>query len=126
MSEVKYIGEQPDPARFFIGVEMDRPRVLAFDSAATFLIFHKYGEHFLFELYEHADEKALRLRSHDAFVFFLWAGLQRDAKAARETLTLEQVADQIVPTNISELANKLLVALSATRRPKSEAAPKNA
>jgi hypothetical protein len=130
-------GIQPDAARFFIPVELDRTRVLAFDSAATFLIFQKFGENFIHELYE-ADPNApapvkgrgqkLRLRSREAFEFFLWAGLQRDAKAAGEILTLEAVADQIVPTTINDLFSALLVALAATRRPvnKAQATPKNA
>jgi hypothetical protein len=122
-----YIGEKPDMARRFVGIEMDRPRVLAFDSAATFLIYQRYGAQFFLELFEpdpnapepgQEERRAMRLRSHDAFVFFLWAGLQRDAKAAGESLTLDQVADQIVPTSIGDLAQSLLVALSATRRAK--------
>jgi hypothetical protein len=125
-TEMQRTGIHPDAARFFIPVELDRPRVLAFDSAATFLTFQRFGENFIHELYE-ADPNApapakgqpqrLRLRSHDAFVFFLWAGLQRDARSAGETLTLEAVADQIVPTTINDLFSALLVALAATRRP---------
>lgn len=131
----KYIGEQPDAARFFVPVEMDRPRVLAFDSAATFLIFQRYGENFFYELYESdpsapepekGKRRPIRLRSHDALVFFLWAALQRDAKAAGEQLTQEHVAEQIVPTTIGDLAQSLFVALAATRRPASKATPKNA
>lgn len=120
-----YIGIQPDAARFFVPVEMDRPRVLAFDSRAAFMIHRRFGASFFFELYERDPEKPgmFVLRSHDVFVYFLWAGLQRDARAAGEELTIEHVEDQIVPTEIDALAQSLLVALAATRR---AAAPKNA
>jgi len=53
--------------------------------------------------------------------FFLWAGLQRDADAAGEILRLEDVAALILPQTISDLAQALLIALSAThRRPEKE------
>jgi len=121
-------GIQPDAPRFFVPVQMDRTRVLAFDSAATFLLYQRFGDNFLFELYEQEPGNAagkLRLRSRDAFVFFLWAGLQRDAKAAGEYLSIADVEDQIVPMSISDLAAALSLALAATRRPRSSE-PKNA
>jgi len=132
--ESKFIGEQPDLARFFIPVELDRPRVLAFDSRATFLVHQKYGNRFLLELYERDPDApepekgkphTLRLRSHDTLVFFLWAALQRDARCAQEVLSLEQAADLIAPDTIGELAGSLALALAATRRPH-KAEPKNA
>jgi hypothetical protein len=112
-------GLAPDPQRFLIPVELDRVRVLAFDNRATFRIYQRYGAAFWLELFEHdpADElgSRLRLKSQDAFEFFLWVGLQRDADEAGETLTLEQVQEFILPTTINDLAAALLVALSATR-----------
>jgi hypothetical protein len=131
-------GIPPDPQRFFIPVELDRRRVLAFDNKATFVVYQKYGAGFWRELYEadpnapEPEEKgkgrAFRIRSLDALEFFLWAGLQRDAEAAGEVLTLEDVAAMILPTTIADLAGALLVALAATqRRPAKKAdTPKNA
>jgi hypothetical protein len=117
-NETRRAGIAPDVQRFFIPVELDRTRVLAFDSAATFLIYQKYGAKFFWELYERDPEnpKVLRLRSHEAVEFFLWAGLQRDAKAAGEMLTLEDVSAMILPTTIDDVVASLLIALSATQR----------
>src|SRR5579871_218920 len=116
-----YPGIAPDPARCFIPVELDRLRVLAFDNEATFLVFHKYGDDFFHALYEpdpnapkpaKGEPTKFRIHSREVFEYFLWAALQRDARAAGESLTLEDVAEQILPTTISTLAIALLVALS--------------
>lgn len=117
MSEQK-IGIAADLQRFYIPVELDRRRVLAFDNRATFLVHQRFGDSFLRELYESNPnkEKSLRLKSQEVFEFFLWAGLQLDADAAGEVLTLEDVAALIAPDTISDAAQALMVALSATRK----------
>lgn len=117
-------GLQPDPARFFIPVTLDRERVLCFDNTASFLIYQRYGGGFWRALFEpdpddsdkSAKNRRLRLHSQEAFEWFLWVGLQRDAQDAGETLTLDQVRAEILPTTIDDLATALLVALSATRQ----------
>jgi len=111
-------GIPADPQRFFIPVDLDRRRVLAFDNRASFLIYQRYGAGFWQKLYEPDPHKpkSFRLRSHEAFEFFLWAGLLRDADAAGEVITQEQVAALIYPTSIGELAQALLVALAATHK----------
>jgi hypothetical protein len=107
-----------DIQRYFIPVELDRRRVLAFDNRATFLVFQRFGADFWRALYEPdpGNPKSFRVRSREAFEFFLWAAFLRDADAAGETLTLEDVAAFVLPDTIAELAEGLLVALSATRR----------
>lgn len=112
------VGIPADVQRFFIPVELDRQRVLVFDNRASFLVYQRYGATFFRELYEPDphNPKSFRLRSHEAFEFFLWVGLLRDADAAGEVLTQEFVASLILPDTIEDLAQALLIALSATRR----------
>ena len=127
-------GLQPDPQRFFIPVELDRVRVLCFDSRSTFRIYQRYGAGFWRELFESDPNvepdkdgiRPVRLRSQEAFEFFLWAGLQRDAEDAGEILTIEQIQEHILPTTIGDLFNALLVALAATRKPIDKAKRGNA
>lgn len=127
-------GLVPNPARFMIPVEMDRERVLFFDHLATFRIYQRYGAAFWRQLYEHdpQDEalepkmRRIRIRSLEAFEFFLWAGLQRDAEEAGEELTIDQVREHILPMTIDALASAVLVALAATRRRPDKAARGNA
>lgn len=115
-----------DPQRFLIPVELDRTRVLCFDHRAAFLLYQRYGDNWWRELYEpdpndtnpEREQQRLRLRSPEAFEFFLLVGLQRDGEAAGDEITIEQLREYIVPTNISALANGLLIALAATRKPK--------
>lgn len=117
MSEQR-TGIPADLQRFYIPIELDRRRVLAFDNRATFLVYQRYGAAFLRELYE-ADpnqEKSLRLKSQEAFEFFLWAGLLLDADTAGEVLMPEDVANLIAPDTMSDAAQALMVALSATRK----------
>ena len=120
-------GLSPNPARFHIPIELDRERVLCFDHIATFRIYQRYGSNFWRELFE-ADPSApgaIRLRSYEALEFFLWAGLQCDAEAAGEELTVEHVRPCIVPESIAEIVSALLMALSATRAPAKKDPPKN-
>jgi hypothetical protein len=117
MSE-QQTGIPADIQRFFIPVELDRRRVLAFDNRATFLVFQRYGAGFWRELYEPDPHKpnAFRIKSLEALEFFLWAALLRDADTAGETISLEDVAALILPDTIVDLSQALLVALSATRK----------
>jgi hypothetical protein len=118
-------GLDADPQRFLIPVELDRTRILSFDNRAAFRIYQRYGAAFWRELFEsdpnaEPDKKGIRpvrLRSQEAFEFFLWVGLQRDADEAGETLTVEQIQEHILPTTIGDLFNALLVTLAATRKP---------
>jgi hypothetical protein len=117
-------GLAPDPARFFVPIQLDRERVLCFDNTASFLIYQRFGANFWRELFESdpadaakpAKNRRLRLRSQETFEWFVYVGLQRDAAEAEETLTLGQVRAAIFPTTIGEIATALLVALSATRQ----------
>lgn len=127
-------GLAPDPGRFFIPVELDRERVLCFDNTAAFRIYQRYGGGFWRELFEYDPDdtnpdkkkRRLRLRSQEAFEFFLWVGLQRDAEVAGETLSLEQVREMVYPWCIADLVGALVVALTATRTRPEKAAPGNA
>lgn len=116
--EHHYKGLQPNPARFMVPIEIDRPRVLFFDHLAAFRIYQRYGSAFWRELFEidPAKPKEVRVRSWEALEFFLWAGLQRDAEAAGEELTVETIQQNIVPDNIDTVIACLLIALSATRK----------
>jgi hypothetical protein len=118
-------GLPSDPQRFLIPIELDRTRILSFDHRATFLIYQRYGAGFWRELFETDPNavpdakgvRSIRLRSLETFEFFLWAGLQRDADEAREKLTIEQIAEHILPGTIDGLVSALLLALAATRKP---------
>lgn len=127
-------GIPADVQRFFIPVELDRARVLAFDHKATFLVYQKYGANFWRELYErdpnapepeHSKSHAYRIRSVGALEYFLWAGLQKDAEAAGETLAIEDVRAMILPSTFSDLAGALMMALAATQRRPAKAESKN-
>jgi hypothetical protein len=113
-----YKGLQPNPARFMVPIEIDRPRVLFFDHLASFRIYQRYGSAFWRELFEidPAKPNEVRLRSWEALEFFLWAGLQSDAEAAGEELTVETIRENIVPDNVDTVIACLLIALSATRK----------
>lgn len=103
----------PDPQRAWIPVELDRRRILAFDNRATWLLMEQYGPGFTAALYEKRDGE-VRLKSLEAFQYFLWAGLQRDARESGEELTIEQVEEFIRPIYVPELFRALLVALTWT------------
>lgn len=109
---------QPDLTRAHVPVQLDRQRVLCFDHKATFHLMKRYGLRPAAALYERIpldkDPKKFRLEIRDieALQYFLWAGLQRDAEDAGETLTLERAAEFITPLTIEPIFTALLPALS--------------
>jgi hypothetical protein len=114
-----------NPQRGWIPVELDRQRILIFDHKATWLLMEKYGPYFLSELYEverrqDADGNPavgrVRVKSIEAFEYFLYAGLQRDAAAQGQSLRLEHVQEWIIPTNIAPLFEALLKALAVSSK----------
>jgi hypothetical protein len=116
----QFRGLTPNPARYMIPIILDRTRVLFFDHLATFRVYQRYGARFWSELFEPipgGKKGEIRLRSWEALEFFVWAGLQRDAEAAGEELTVETIRENVVPDNIDTVVACLLVALSSTRKP---------
>ncbi len=103
-----------DPTRAHIPVELDRERILCFDHRATWLLMQKYGPSFMSEIFEKDSQLlgGVRVRSLDVLVYFLWAGLQRDAQDAGETLSIEDVEALIDPLSIQRLFVGLVRALN--------------
>ena len=103
-----------DPTRAHIPVELDRERILCFDHRATWLLMQKYGPSFMSEIFEKDSQLlgGVRVRSLDVLVYFLWAGLQRDAQEAGETLSIDDVEDLIDPLSIQRLFVGLVRALN--------------
>ncbi|HZL20540.1 MAG TPA: hypothetical protein VFG23_22605 [Polyangia bacterium] len=106
------------PQRGAIAIQLDRPRVLFFDMNATWLLIQKYGHSFIPELYTLTGEitddprsRSLQLKSMDALAYFLWAGLQADAKQHGEEFTLEQATEQLRPFTYTKIFNAVVVAL---------------
>lgn len=96
-------------------ITLDRERWLFFGNEAVWLLYQEYGPLFATALYtaEKKDGKAeLRLKSMEALVFFLWVGLQADAKLHEEELTIERVRELIVPFNFVRIFNSLVLALA--------------
>jgi hypothetical protein len=102
-------------------IELDRPRIVFFDMAATWLLVQRYGIDFIRELYTIEGKGAtakLKPSSADAVTFFLWAGLQAELVDTGETLALEEVTKLIGPWNFARIFHVLTYALSgATRTP---------
>jgi hypothetical protein len=102
-------------------IELDRPRVIFFDMAATWLLVQKYGMSFIKALYT-VDRKGkdaeLILTGPEALAYFLWVGLQAELVGTGETLTLEQATALIGPWNFALVFHLLTYALSgATKTP---------
>lgn len=108
------------PERGAIPIQLDCPRILFFDAAASFLLVQRFGMGFAAALYE-LDKNTpdgLRLRSVEALQYFLWAGLQADLKTRNEELTLEQVEGLIRPWTLPMIFRKTVLALvGATHAP---------
>jgi len=102
-------------------IELDRPRIIFFDMAATWLLVQKYGMSFIRELYtveRKGKDANLILTSPDALAFFLWVGLQAELVDTDETLSLEQTTALIGPWNFGTIFRMLTYALSgATQTP---------
>lgn len=94
-----------------IPVELDRTRILFFDMAATWLLIQRYGPRFLPELYRVKDGDQFELVSMDALTFFLYAGLQADAKQRGEELTLEQAAGFLRPWSYARIFQAVIFAV---------------
>ena len=98
-----------------IPVELDRPRILFFDMAATALLVERYGMHFAGELYtirKVPTGAECRLKDVHALAFFLFAGLQAEARAIGQPLTLEQVQQHIHPWSVPQLFDLTLRGLT--------------
>jgi hypothetical protein len=96
-------------------VQLDRERIIFFDASATWLLVEKYGAAFLPELYlvdRDGATTTLKLRSVPVLQFFLFAGLQADARLAGENLTFEDCEQYIRPWTMLPLFNALVKALS--------------
>jgi len=98
-------------------ITLDRPRLLFFDMAATWLLIHKYGDRYLQELYgvgpqvPNAAGPSLVLNSMEALQFYLWVGLQADCKLRGEELTLRQAGEFIAPFTFPLIFNAVIGAL---------------
>jgi hypothetical protein len=93
---------------------LDRQRYVFFDMPATWLLYQRYGDKFLIALYEKGDGDYPKIRDVEVLAFFLWAGLQHDAKAAGEELTLERAADFIQPYSLQTIITAITVGLNRT------------
>ena len=103
------------PERGAIPVDLDKPRIIFFDHVATAELIRQYGPTFVAALYELAGEgtgRYVRLKDADALAFFLWAGVQRDARAASEEYTLDQAKEQIRPWTIVRIFNAVVMAIT--------------
>lgn len=103
-----------------IPVDLDRRRVLFFDHAGTWLLLQKYGPRFLPALYRIKDPKSFEfeLVSMDALAFFLYVGLQADAKAHGEEVTLEQAQGFLHPWSYAGIFRRIVLAVvGATATP---------
>ncbi|HSU19907.1 MAG TPA: hypothetical protein VLI45_09220 [Acidobacteriaceae bacterium] len=101
-----------------IPVELDRTRILFFDHAATWLLVQKFGPAFLTKLYRVKDKNVFELVDMDALAFFLFAGLQRDAKQHGEDLTLEQAQEFLRPWTYTLIFHAVIfAAVGATASP---------
>jgi hypothetical protein len=106
------------PQRGAIAIDLDRPRILFFDMDATWLLIQKYGESFVPELYtlsggigDPLAQRELKLKSPDALAYFLWAGLQADAKEHGEDLTLAEARAQLRPWTYTRIFQAVVLAL---------------
>lgn len=95
-------------------ITLDRERIVFFELSASFLLHKKYGPMFLLSLYRNTDGGKAELQSEEALRYFLWAGLQWDAKANGEKLSEEQVGKFFNPFNFDEITTIVTKALAAT------------
>lgn len=104
--------------RGFIPVDLDRTRILAFDMQATWMLVQRFGPKFLLELYRVKDGNSFELVSMEALTYFLWVGLQADARKHGEELTLEQAAEFLRPWTYTALFHSVVFAVvGATAAP---------
>lgn len=101
-------------ARGGVLIKLDRERVLFFSMQSTWQLVQRYGMHFITALYKASESEggtAVELKDMDALLFFLWVGLQTEAEATGETLTLEQTAEFITPYTLPGVFNTVVTAL---------------
>jgi hypothetical protein len=102
-------------ARGAIAITLDRPRILFFDTAATWLLAQKYGASFVRSLYTiqgTGDARRVALTSPDALRYFLWAGLQAEISDTDEVLTEEEVGELIKPWTFEPIFNATVMAIT--------------
>jgi len=102
-------------ARGAIAITLDRPRILFFDMAATWMLVQRYGAGFVRELYILEGmglNRKVKLKHPDALRFFLWAGLQAEISDTGETLTEEDAAALIHPCTFEPIFNALVMAIT--------------
>ena len=94
-------------------VPFDSSRKLFFGMKAAWLIQQRYGPGWMQELYElgKGADKSPQLKNPEALCFFLWAGLQQDAKERGDDITLEQVEAAITPFTLQPLFTRVSTAL---------------
>ena len=94
------------PQRGAIHITLDRKRILFFDMQASWLLFNRFGDDIIAALFtrekqaEAPEQFNIKLTSPEALQFYLWAGLQAEAREHGETVTLEQCGDFIRPLTI--------------------------
>ena len=86
-------------------------RKLWFDMAATWLLIQKYGPKFFKELYRVVGDGEFELVSMDALGYFLYVGLQEDAKRKHRTITLQEAQDFLRPWTYAEIFQAVLYAV---------------
>jgi hypothetical protein len=111
-------------ARGGMPLDLDRQRVVFFDKFATAALVKKYGDEFPASLYSakidnpDAVKKGARpilraeVKDVDVLAFFLFAGLQLDARENDEELTEAQVEDWVIPSTFRAISNAVVVALT--------------
>jgi hypothetical protein len=97
-------------------VKLDRERILFFDHIATFELTNKYGPLFMAALYEvqvMPDKSVkVKLKDPEAVPYFLWQGLQAEARENREEVSLEFATAQIRPWTMKKIFDALVMALT--------------
>ena len=91
-------------------IDLDKPRVLFFDLAATFTLVQKYGLNYLRAIYR-LEGTALVLADPDALVDVIHLGVQAECRQRGEEMTLDEVRAAIGPWNIREIAGALVKSL---------------
>jgi hypothetical protein len=104
-----------EPQRGAIPITLDRPRVLFFDMAATWLLAQRYGAGFVGALYtleRSGKEFSVKLKDPRALAYFLWAGLQAEISDTDELLTEQQAEAFIRPWTFQAIFNAVVLAIT--------------
>ncbi len=100
------------PQRGAIAIDLDRTRLLFFDLSATWLLIQKYGHGFIAELSTLDKDRNVELKSLDVLAYFLFAGLQAEAKQRGEDVTLEQAQEFLRPYTYLRVFRAVILALN--------------